>query len=281
MISNWIEEYNPKSEEQMVSALREIMQEVALAGLYRAGFFKEGAFYGGTCLRIFYDLPRFSEDLDFSLLEKNKDFSFSNYLPFLTAEFEALGMEVSVREKARNQDSQIESAFLKADTAWKELILEKTSFSIPSLKPAIKIKLEVDVLPPLSFQTENKLLLKPYSFYVNCLRIEDLFAGKIHALLFRKWKTRVKGRDWFDLEWYIRKGHPINLEHFSVRALESGDLEAPANSKVIHDLLNQKIESLNFNSVKEDVIRFIPDPKSLDIWSQEYFLELVKKLKIN
>jgi hypothetical protein len=180
----------------------------------------------------------------------------------------------------RNPDSQIESAFLKADTAWKELTLENSSFSIPSIKPAVKIKLEVDILPPLSFQTESKLLLKPYSFYVNCLIIEDLFARKMHALLFRKWKTRVKGRDWFDLEWYIRKGHAISLEHFSVRALESGDLEAPADSKKLLLLLIKKSKAWIFNRVKEDVIRFIPDPSSLDIWSKDYFLELIKKLKI-
>ncbi len=280
MISKWLEEYNPKTEEQLLAALREIMQEVALAGLYRAGFFKEVAFYGGTCLRIFYELPRFSEDLDFSLLDKNREFSFNPYLPYLTAEFEAMGMQVSVREKSKTTNSQIESAFLKAETEWKEMVLEQTTFALPITKPSLKIKLEVDTLPPLSFQTENKLLLRPFSFYVNSLRIEDLFAGKMHALLSRQWKTRVKGRDWFDLEWYIRKGYAISLEHFSVRALESGDLEVPADSKKLLDLLNQKIESLNFSSVKEDVIRFIPDPSSLDIWSKDYFLELVKKLKI-
>ena len=280
MISTWLEEYKPKTEADLQSALREIMQEVAMAGFYRGGFFKEAAFYGGTCLRIFYGLPRFSEDLDFSLLEKNTSFSLSGYLPHLISEFEALGMEISIQEKTRNPNSQIESAFLKSDTEWKELVLENTSFSLPLNKPALKIKMEVDVLPPLSFRTENKLLLKPFSFYANCLTIEDLFAGKMHALLFRQWKSRVKGRDWFDLEWYIRKGFAMNLEHFSVRAMESGDLEKPATAEKIYELLTQKIESLDFNRVKEDVIRFIPEPSSLDIWSKEYFLELVKRLKI-
>lgn len=279
MIVSWIDQYKPKSEEQLVSALREIMQEIALAGLYRAGFFKEAAFYGGTCLRIFYGLPRFSEDLDFTLLKKRQNFSLVEYLPFLTAEFEALGMNVSVREKPRNPNSQIESAFLKADTEWKELVLESASFKLPLTKPSLKIKIEVDVFPPLQFQTESKLLLKPFSFYVNCLRIEDLFAGKMHALLFRKWKSRVKGRDWFDLEWYIRKGVPINLEHFSVRAIESGDLTRPVDESGIRALLKKKIESLDFDRVKQDVARFIPDPAGLDIWTTAYFLELVEKLK--
>lgn len=279
MIVSWIDQYKPKSEEQLVSALREIMQEIALAGLYRAGFFKEAAFYGGTCLRIFHGLPRFSEDLDFTLLKKSQSFSLVEYLPFLTAEFEALGMNVSLKEKPRNSNSQIESAFLKADTEWKELVLESASFKLPLTKPSLKIKIEVDVFPPLQFQTESKLLLKPFSFYVNCLRIEDLFAGKMHALLFRKWKSRVKGRDWFDLEWYIRKGVPINLEHFSVRAIESGDLTRPVDESGIRALLKQKIESLDFDRVKQDVVRFIPDPEGLDIWTTAYFLELVEKLK--
>lgn len=279
MISKWIGEYNPKSEEQLLAALREIMQEVALAGLYRAGFFKEAAFYGGTCLRIFYDLPRFSEDLDFSLLKKNSEFSISDYLPFLIAEFEALGMEVSVREKPKSTISQIESAFLKTETQWKELVLEQTTFALPITRPSLKIKLEVDTLPPLSFLTENKLLLRPFSFYVNCLQISDLFAGKMHALLFRRWKTRVKGRDWFDLEWYIRKGVALSLEHFSARAIESKDLDQAVTPAKIHELLTQKIENLDFDSVKEDVIRFVPEPVQLEIWSKTYFLDLVKKLK--
>lgn len=280
MIASWIDRYKPKSEEQMVSALREIMQEVVLAGLYRAGFFKEAAFYGGTCLRVFYGLPRFSEDLDFTLLEKNQGFSLTEFLPFLIGEFEALGMNVSVREKPKTPNSQVESAFLKADTEWKELVLETATISIPPTKPSLKIKIEVDVFPPLNFKTENKLLLRPFSFYVNCLEIEDLFAGKMHALLFRKWKSRVKGRDWFDLEWYIRNGFPINLDHFSVRAIESGDLPRPVDELGIRELLKQKIESLDFDRVKQDVVRFIPDPAGLDIWTTGYFLELVENLKV-
>lgn len=280
MITKWIEEYNPKSEEQLLGALREIMQEVALAGLYRAGFFKIAAFYGGTCLRIFYELPRFSEDLDFSLLEKTREFSINSYLPYLIEEFEALGMQVSIREKPKSINSQIESAFLKAETNWKELILEQTAFPLPVTKPTLKIKLEVDTFPPLSFQTENKLLLRPFSFYVNSFKIEDLFAGKMHALLFRQWKSRVKGRDWFDLEWYIRHGHAIHLQHFSLRAMESGHLKQEASLKDLQILLSEKIESLNFEQAKEDIIRFIPDPKAVEIWSKAYFFELIKKLKV-
>src|SRR5690606_19814913 len=88
----------------------------------------------------------------------------------------------------------------------------------------IKIKIEVDTKPPLGFETEEKLLTKPFSFYVKCFALPHLFAGKMHALLFRKWKDNVKGRDWYDLEWYIRKGIPLSLNHFRLRAIDSGDL---------------------------------------------------------
>lgn len=182
------------------------MQEITLAGLYRAGFFEKAAFYGGTALRIFYELDRFSEDLDFSLLVVNRDFSLNRYLDAIVAEFEALGIIVSIREKEKQIQNNIESAFLKSETIWKELVLEGI---LPQngleQKANIKIKIEVDIEPPLGFKTEEKLLLKPYSFYVKCFTISDLFAGKMHALLFRKWKDNVKGRDWYDMECTLKK----------------------------------------------------------------------------
>ena len=201
MIKEWLGQYEPKNNTQAEQALREIMQEVALAGLQRAGFFEKAAFYDGTALRIFHKLPRFSEDLDFSLLKGDSKFTLQPYLNGMLAEFEALGIRVAVAEKTKTARSNVDSAFLKADTEWKELVLKEI---IPQerlgMRPAIKIKLEVDTKPPQGFMTEEKLLIKPFSFYVKCFTLPDLFAGKMHALLFRKWKDRVKGRDWFDLE---------------------------------------------------------------------------------
>jgi hypothetical protein len=163
------------------------------------------------------------------------------------------------------------------------LIFEDTIPQIKlSIKPNIKIKLEIDTNPPLQFGTENKLLTKPFSFYVNCLTLPDLFAGKMHALLFRKWKTRVKGRDWYDLEWYIKKGVKLNLSHFCQRAIESGDWSQESMTKnQLLDLLALKIATLDINRVKEDVIRFIPNPKDLDIWSRAYFQQVCEKLEIS
>ncbi len=281
MIKEWLEEYKPKNNLQAEQALREIMQEIALAGLERSGFFEKAAFYGGTALRIFHQLPRFSEDLDFSLLAPNPDFFLKPYLDGITAEFIALGMEVSIAEKNKTTRSNIDSAFLKAGTTWKELILKDI---IPQertgIRPDIRIKLEVDTEPPDGFDTEEKLLLKPFSFYVKCFGLPDLFAGKMHALLFRKWKNRVKGRDWFDLEWYMKKGVSLHLDHLKKRAEESGDWKGVELSRdQLLKLLSDKIDSVSFNNIREDITKFIPDSHVVDIWSPKYFHDLIKNIR--
>jgi len=207
MIKEWLEEYNPQNEEEILSALREIMQEITLAALSRTNFFEKAAFYGGTALRIFYGLDRFSEDLDFSLLTPDINFSLEPYFKAILDEFISVGLTVSITEKKKTEKQAIDSAFLKAETIWKEIILQDIikETGVRSNK-TLKVKIEVDRQPPLHFQTEEKLLIRPFSFYVKCFTKPSLFAGKMHALLFRKWIKRVKGRDWYDLEWYIRKG---------------------------------------------------------------------------
>jgi predicted nucleotidyltransferase component of viral defense system len=281
MMKQWIADYNPQNEEETLAAMREIMQEIALAALSRTDFFDKAAFYGGTALRIFYGLDRFSEDLDFSLLAPNPDFSLTPYFSKIVEEFQSLGMNVSIREKDKRIKTQVESAFLKSETIWQELVLEDLvkQLGISSNK-TIKIKIEIDRLPPLGFLTEEKLLIRPFSFYVNCFTMPSLFAGKLHALLFRKWKSRVKGRDWYDMEWYIRKGVPLNMHHFLQRAKETNDwTEDQISQEQILQLLIAKIESVAFDSVKEDVVRFIADDQKLAIWSPNYFKDLIQKMK--
>lgn len=282
MIKELLEAYQPQNQEDARDALREIMQETALAGLYRAGFFEKAAFYGGTALRIFHGLDRFSEHLDFSLLAVEPGFSLNKYQDAIVDEFEALGMHVSVREKKKTNSNNIDSAFLKSETIWKELVLEGI---IPqnglNQVANIKIKLEVDKEPPLAFETEEKLLLKPFSFYVKCLTLPNLFAGKMHALLFRKWGENVKGRDWYDMEWYIRKGISLNLDHFLARAKDSGDWQKDTITEVeFKQLLSKKIDTVKMDYVINDIKRFVRDSKALAIWSPSYFHDLVGNLKI-
>ncbi len=281
MIKEWIAEYKPKNEDEILDALREIMQEITLAALSRTDFFEKAAFYGGTALRIFYGLDRFSEDLDFSLLKADEGFTLEPYFSAIITEFEALGIKVRINEKEKAKRSSIESAFLKTETIWKELVLEDIlkQTGVKSNKP-IKIKIEVDRNPPLGFQTEEKLLIRPFSFYVRCFKLPSLFAGKLHALLYRKWNNRVKGRDWYDFEWYIKKGIPLDAAHFLLRAQDTTDLNAEmiTNERIL-ELINHKIESVSFTNIKEDVIRFIKDEKVLSIWSAKYFKDLVEKMK--
>jgi len=282
MIKEWLDSYKPSNKEEALQALREIMQEIALAGLARTGLFEKAAFYGGTALRIFYGLDRFSEDLDFSLLEVNPEFSLDRFLEGVRAEFASLGMQVSVKEKQKSNQTNIESAFLKSETIWKELVLEQI---IPQSgleqKANIKIKLEVDTEPPLGFKTEEKLLLRPFTFYVKCFTLPDLFAGKMHALLFRKWKNNVKGRDWYDMEWYIKKGVPLHLSHFLRRARDSGDWhKSTITADELQELLKKKIDTVDLNRVKADISRFIPDTSVLNIWSAGFFHDLVQHIKI-
>ena len=279
MIKEWIEEYNPQNEEEILSALREIMQEITLAGLSRTDFFEKAAFYGGTALRIFYGLDRYSEELDFSLLKPDSNFSIEPYFKAVLDEFKSLGLTVSIKKKTKQ--TAIDSAFLKAETIWQEIVLEDIikETGVRSNK-TLKIKIEVDRQPPLNFKTEGKLLLRPFSFYVKCYTKPSLFTGKMHALLFRKWKTRVKGRDWYDLEWYIKKGIPLDVNHFLTRAKDTNDWkdDSISNEQII-ELLDTKIKSVSFSSIKEDVVRFIKNDDVLNIWSPEYFKDLIEKIK--
>lgn len=281
MIKEWIEEYKPQNEEEILSALREIMQEITLAGLSRTDFFEIAAFYGGSALRIFYGLDRYSEDLDFSLIKPDSNFSIEPYFNAILSEFKSLGLTVSIKEKKKTKQTTIDSAFLKAETIWKEIILQDIikETGVRSNR-ILKIKIEVDRQPPLNFKTEANLLLRPFSFYVKCFTKPSLFAGKMHALLFRKWKNRVKGRDWYDLEWYIKKGIPLDVSHFLSRAKDTNDWQDDSISEEqIIELLDNKIKSVSFSSIKDDVVKFIQNEDVLKIWSPEYFKDLMDKMK--
>jgi predicted nucleotidyltransferase component of viral defense system len=262
------------SDAERSQGLRQVMQEIALAGLYRRGFFGKAAFYGGTCLRIFQQLPRFSEDLDFSLLRPDPNFSLQPYLQGLEEEFAALGISIEVTVKKKTLQTTIVSAFLKPATTIVQLAINSNRM--------LKIKLEVDTDPPLKFNTEEQLLLQPYSFYVKCFCLPDLFAGKMHAVLFRQWQHRVKGRDWFDLEWYVRQGIPVRLEHLAERARQSGHWpEAdPFTADTLQALLAERITRLDVAKARFDIERFIADPQPLAIWSAEYFHQLGQRILV-
>ena len=280
IIEQMLQKYNPQSQNELINALKEIFQEVTLLGLYRGDFFKEAVFYGGTSLRILYGLERFSEDLDFSLLQKNLEFVIEKYFPYIEGEFEALGIPVSLTKKTKRGSGNIDSAFLKNDTAIYTLGIEVKGIESIHSGVKLKIKIEVDTNPPLKFQSESKTLLLPITFNVRTMTLPNLYAGKMHALLFRTWKNRVKGRDWFDFEWYVKKGIRLNLEHLRQRMIESGDLkQQPLNKEKFQDLLNTKIDSLNIEQAINEVSPFVKDQSLFDFWSKDYFKLLASKIE--
>ncbi|MDR1778495.1 MAG: nucleotidyl transferase AbiEii/AbiGii toxin family protein [Clostridiales Family XIII bacterium] len=252
-------------------AVHEALQQVALAGMYRAGLFDKASFYGGTCLRIFHGLDRFSEDLDFSLTTTDLAFDLSEYKTAIEQEFRALDCEATLEKKKKSANSTVESAFLKSDTALYNLRA--------NVHGSIKIKIEVDKMPPPGFRVEPKLCTEPFSFYVPCFTLPDLFAGKMHAVLYRKWKTRVKGRDWYDFEWYVRNRVPLSLAHFGERAMQTEkEISTPPTQDEFRKLLKSTIEALNVEEAKADVRPFLFNPQALDIWSNTYFEDLSARI---
>jgi hypothetical protein len=280
IIEQMLQKYNSQSQNELINALKEIFQEIILLGLYRGDFFKEAVFYGGTSLRILYGLERFSEDLDFSLLQKNSKFDIEKYFPYIEGEFEALGIPISLNKKIKKGYSNIDSAFLKNDTAIYTLGIEAKG--IENIHPGVKlkIKIEVDTNPPLRFQSESKTLLLPITFNVRSMTLPSLYAGKMHALLFRTWKNRVKGRDWFDFEWYVKKKVKLNLEHLCERMKESGDFnEDILTQKEFIKMLYKRIENLNIKQVISEVKPFVKNQNLFNFWSKEYFKLLASKIE--
>ncbi|OVE81159.1 hypothetical protein BVY03_04535 [bacterium K02(2017)] len=277
-ISSMLKKYNFKSIENYENALHEIMQQVALLGLWRAKFFEHVAFYGGTALRILYGLDRFSEDLDFTLLKPNPEFTLTNYFKAIEDELTAFNFEVDIIQKEKILDSQIESAFIKANTL--NQIIQIGFTGKGDKNKLVKIKFEIDRDPPLKFNTEAKMVLMPTPFYIKTLCPDDLFAGKVHALLFRNWKIRVKGRDWYDFVWYVSRQIPLHLNHLIERIYQSHpeyNNEVLNKNKIIQ-LIKDRINQLDIKQAKKDVEPFIKDPKSIDIWSKEFFNDLTDRL---
>ena len=261
--------YDITTEQQKRNAIFEVNQQVILAGLYNGGFFNEAAFYGGTCLRIFHGLQRFSEDMDFSLLAPNENFDFTQYFQPIIDQFALVGREVEIRKKDKKNFGKVESAFLKDNTDVYDITFQT--------EKSVKIKIEVDTQPPLKFKTEQKLLLLPQSFMTRCFTLPTLFAGKMHALVYRAWKNRVKGRDWYDFEWYVRHNISLDFTHLCERALQFN--QEKLDKETFLQKLNERFATADIKQVKADVLPFVRNPKELDIWSNDYFLQLAKMIR--
>jgi len=285
-IARMLARYEARRLEDYVRALREILQEIALLGLWRSKFFEHAAFYGGTALRILHGIDRFSDDLDFSLLRPSSRFDLSRYSAALQTEIRSFGFEVRVvtKEKEKETRSAIQSAFLKADTL-KQLVVVEAGQEMTRELPrgqVLKIKIEVDTDPPPGFETETRFLLHPIPFSVRTYVLPDLFAGKMHALLCRRWKSRVKGRDWYDLVWYTANQPRLHLLHLEQRMRQSGDLKKDESltQDRFHELLDNAIAGLDVAQAKREVEPFIKNVDSLSVWSREFFRDIVKRIQL-
>ena len=264
------------------NGIKEVLQEIVLCGLSRAGFFKEAAFYGGTALRIFYGLDRFSEDLDFSLMAPNPGFDLPRYLPALERELAAYGFNFKVEDRAKSIDSDIRSAFLKGNTREHMLVFyadERLARSF-SGNDTIKIKFEVDTTPPAYATFERKYRLLPIPYEVNLYDMPSLFAGKLHAVICRAWKSRVKGRDLYDYVFYLSQGTPVNLRHLNARLVDSSFDGAREDMTLgeIKDILHRRFESIDYDQARQDVLPFIKNPSAVEIWSKEFFIAITDGL---
>ena len=282
-IARMLSKYECRGLNDYINALREILQQVALLGLWRGKFFEKAAFYGGTALHILYGLDRFSEDMDFSLLEPLESFDISRYTSFLEKETKGFGFDMRVEKIDKAMESPVQSAFLKANTRNQLLVIETREDILQAIPKGqiLKIKLEVDTDPPPGFETQTRYLLQPIPFAVRAFVLPDLFAGKMHAILCRRWKSRVKGRDWYDLVWYAANHPELDLYHLEQRMRQTGDWkkEAPLAPERFKELLISAVQNLDVDQARREVEFFVKNPENLSVWSREFFLDVASRIK--
>ena len=282
MLDAMLEAYDARTADERRNAFREVAQEVVLCGLSRSGFFRKAAFYGGTALRVFHGLDRFSEDMDFSLMQTDEDFSLERYLPQVERECAAWGLRFSAVAKGKRPGSAIESAFLKANTKEHLITLfpeEGASDAVPA-DEVLKIKLEIDTdpAPHAAFESEYRLL--PMPFEATLYDMPSLFAGKTHAVICRAWKNRVKGRDLYDFVFYLAHGTPLNLEHLAAKLEQTGRIESAVGFSLddAKSLLRERFDAIDYEQARTDVRPFISNPAALEVWSAGFFRSLTDKM---
>lgn len=285
IIQQMINKYNPKTIEDKKHAIKEVLQEVVLAGLSKTDFFYHAAFYGGTALRIFYGMDRFSEDLDFSLLVTDDAFDMSKYFKPISDVLNSLGLNFEVSKKDKALNSNIDSAFIKGNTK-ETLITIYPSSSDSNLiihNEKIIIKFEVDVNPPLYANSEIKFRLLPFPYQVRVYDESSLFAGKIHAVIARSWKNRIKGRDLYDYVYYLSLETKVNLKHLEARLKQTKtiDEDIKFSRDLLIDILEKRFNQIDYDIAKSDVRPFIKEQSTLDLWSREFFKSITKQIKVD
>lgn len=281
-IEEIIKSYNPKTANETKAILREVLQSLVLIGLSRGGFFNKASFYGGTALRIFYGLNRYSEDLDFTLNEIDDDFTLEPYLKYVNEIALSYGIRLDISTKYKAVKTPIESAFAKLNKyqTFISLHLDNKMISMLHKDEIIKVKFEVDCHPALGFNKESKWLDIPEFASVSVLDQSSLFAGKLHAILCRTYKNNVKGRDYYDFLFYMSKGVKPNLNYLRNKLVETGKIKAEDNFniEILKEMLAEKFNSIDVNAVKSDAQKFIFKNENLNYYSNDLFIDILKKL---
>lgn len=283
LLDAMMKKYDPHTIYEKKNVMKEVMQEIVLCGLSRAGFFKKAAFYGGTALRIFYGLDRFSEDLDFSLMAVDEDFDITPYFPILQKEIAAFNLRVQLDVRDKTKSSQIRSAFLKGNTKEHLLLFypEDVEADHVPANEVIKIKFEIDVNPPSYAAFERKYRLIPLPYEVNLYDEASLFAGKIHAVIGRSWRNRIKGRDLYDYVFYLSRNTEVNIRHLQARLIQSGHFADTQMLTLdgVKQLLCERFTEIDFEQAKADVLPFIKDTTLINLWGADFFQQITAELK--
>jgi hypothetical protein len=277
-IESMLRTYETTSSHQAIYALKEVIQEVTLNALSTTDFFERAAFYGGTALRIFHGLDRFSEDMDFSLIHTDSSFSMQNYLESMEEGLQSYGFHMKASFKEKRKSTAVQSAFLKGNTIQhlvEIMAMEAPISGVPN-NAILSIKVEIDTEPPEGATYERHIRLLPSPYSVLLYDLPSLFAGKMHALLCRNRQNREKGRDFYDYVWYLQQGIKLNISHLEQRMRQSGHFqgESKLTKDELFNLLENRFNRADFPLIQADVMPFIPNPKTLELYSKEFFTSI-------
>ena len=282
MINNYILESlkisNPTNLIEFENDLREITQKIVLSALSTTSFFRHVAFYGGTALRLFHGLMRFSEDLDFQVIEKDFKLDLDECMNVCIHTLLSYGLKAYVYSKEEYDKGEVRRRYIKipcfnlANEYFESISMNKEKL--------ISLKIEISTAYIDGAQYEMKLLPSPILSNILCFDYSSLFAGKIHALLSRNWRERTKGRDYFDYLFYLSHNVNFNLKYLKNKLSKS--LETDTSAFTLDDikvLLKEKFESADFTSIKNDIIPFVSDKNAINNLNKEMFIASIELLK--
>jgi hypothetical protein len=251
------------SREEKIHRLREFLQHLVLKTAFDRGCFRHIAFMGGTALRILYDLRRFSEDLDF-LLANRKGYDFNILASGIVYDLEKSGLKADAKVSRRNN---IDVAMLR----FREL-LSPLGLS-PNRSEKLSVHIEVDVNPPRGWRTEISLVNRDFLYTVNHLDLPSLYATKLLACFFRPY---TKGRDYYDLLWYLGRRVVPNFELLNNGIAQAEGSNPGLNKANFQGYLREKIRGVDFRKVKKDVERFLDDKREVRLLDKDLIVKMMK-----